>query len=246
MKEIKTMLAGVGKKTRYGYLNGNITLEQLEKSYNAFKKESDSTDFWGWTIKDMIEKKRNCKNPIIVARLEKAIKDYHARSITSGQQNNANFKKLARFEKNALGVGLRKVISTMKHAARMTKDFTMKVTALLLETEYSNLCAKNHGKKLKDVIYERKSRLLQQLSDLLYGSDWKYGYNCNCGKNASYLVYIYLPNGDQLTWHSNDFTVAYDFPYIESTWDGCVAATLEKILNFIGEKYNHLFYSNVA
>lgn len=87
------------------------------------------------------------------------------------------------------------------------------------------------------MIYERKSILLYQMAEYLECLGWKYGINDEAGKNACYLVYVYLPNGTQLTWHCNDYDIYECYPFIDAEWDGQVCMTMEKILSYIDHKY---------
>jgi hypothetical protein len=93
---------------------------------------------------------------------------------------------------------------------------------------------------MKRVIYERKSILLYQMADYLRDLGWRYGINDEAGKNACYLVYVYLPNGVQLTWHCNEYGIYECYPLIDAEWDGQVCMTMEKILSYVGNKYFHL------
>jgi hypothetical protein len=79
--------------------------------------------------------------------------------------------------------------------------------------------------------------LIYQMAEYLEYLGWKYGINDEAGKNANYLVYVYLPNGVQLTWHCNEYMVYECYPYINEEWDGQVCMTMEKILNYISSKY---------
>ena len=77
----------------------------------------------------------------------------------------------------------------------------------------------------------------------LQESGWQYGINDDAGKNACYLIYIYLPNGVQLTWHANNYDLYKDYPLIEAEWDGQVCMTMDKIISYINQKY---YYENVV
>ena len=235
------ILKGIGKKTRNLFLKGQISEEKIMTMYNRNKREAEAFSSYGMTAKELTYMLRECHNPILRDKIEECIKLRNEASRKSSEQNVISLEKLEQFDNDALGVGLRKVISTMKKQTRRSKDKTLKLLTLLLETEFANLSAKSHGKSLKRVIYERKSLLLSELSELLNNTDWKYGYNDNSGKNANYIIYIYLPNGVQLSWHCNDYTTAITFPYIESEWDGKVCATMEKIIDYIGNNYSNLF-----
>lgn len=155
----------------------------------------------------------------------------------SNIQNEINLSKLTAFKIDACGIGLRKVISKIKKIAKISHEPETKLILLLLETEFANLSAKEHNGSLRKVIYERKSNLLYQSSYYLRKLGWKYGINDEAGKNACYLVYVYLPNGEQLTWHCNDYEIYKCYPEIEAQWDGQVCMTMEKLLAYIEQKY---------
>ena len=125
----------------------------------------------------------------------------------------------------------------MKSIVKTTKDKEAKLVLMLLETEFANLSAKQHKGWHKKKIYERKSILMLQMANLLKDLDWTYGINDETGKNANYLVYVYLPNGVQLTWHCNEYHIYECYPPIDAKWDGQVCMTMEKILTYIGKKY---------
>lgn len=91
---------------------------------------------------------------------------------------------------------------------------------------------------IKKKIYERKAILLYQMADYLEELGWKYGINDATGKNASYLVYVYLPNNVQLTWHCNEYDIYEYYPFIDTQWDGQVCKTMDKILKYICTRFN--------
>ena len=152
-------------------------------------------------------------------------------------QNKTNLEKLERFKKEACGIGLRKVIKEMEKISKIEKNKEARLILLLLETEYANLSAKQHKGWMKGKIYQRKNILMCQMADYLKKMDWRYGINDETGKNANYLVYVYLPNGVQLTWHCNDYGIYKCYPPIDAKWDGQVCMTMEKILSYIGKNY---------
>lgn len=231
------ILEGVGKKIRNGYFAKSITANKVMECYTKNKKEADAFSCFGWTINEMIKFEKESHNPIIKKKLQQAIEIYKAQSAKSSNQNKLNLEKLEMFRTDALGIGLRKVVSRMKRLVKHSSDINTKIVLLLLETEFANLSAKKlHN--LKKVIYERKVILLEKLSDLLEEAGWKYGISYKTGKNASYLIYVYLPNGVQLSWHCNEYHILYYYPDITCEWDGQVAMTMEKILSYIGDTYH--------
>lgn len=231
------ILAGVGKKLRNGFLGGKVPAAKVMESYKRNIKEAEKFSMFGLTIFDLIRMEEETHNPILKAKLKECIELHKAKSRTSNSQNKISLEKLENFRENALGIGLRKVISLMKGIVKKTRDLEARIVLMLLETEFANLSAKKLH-RFKNVIYERKSILLEGLSDLLYGTDWKHGISYNTGKNASYIVYIYLPNGTQLSWHCNEYQMMYCYPEIECEWDGQVCMTMEKILNYICTRFH--------
>ena len=235
------ILNGVGKKTRNAFLRGEIPTSKVESIYAHNKKEAEAFSTYGLTITELCLMLRSCHNPILKKKIEEYKSAFDAKSRKSNEQNKQSIEKLNKFLSNAMGLGLKRVIRIMKHETKKSKDKKLNIVTTLLELEFANLSAKTHGKQLKEVIYERKDLLLDRIGRLLKESDWKYGYNDNCGKNASYIVYVYLPNGVQLSWHSNDYNLYKKFPYIEVEWDGQACATMEKLLEYINQHYATFF-----
>lgn len=230
------ILEGVGKKIRNGYLAKSITASKVIECYKKNLKEANSFSCFGWTVSEMIRFERDTHNPIIKKKLQQAIEAHDEKREKSSSQNEQNLDKLEKFKVDALGIGLRKVLSRMRYLAKHSSDIEVKIVLLLLETEFANLSAKKlHD--IKDIIYERKTILLEELAYLLIDTDWRYGISTCTGKNASYIIYVYLPNGVQLSWHCNEYHLLYYYPEINCEWDGQVAMTMEKILSFIGEIY---------
>lgn len=231
-----SVLNGVGKKLRNEYLAGKVPAHRVIQCYHCNKKELDSFSFYGLTIFDLIRMERETHNPLLKTRLKEEIESHKEKSRHSNNQNKISMEKLENFRENALGMGLHRVVLKMRRLARKTNDPEVNIVLTLLETEFANLVAKERHNK-KDVIYERKDLLLEKLSVLLEDSGWKYGISYTTGKNASYIIYIYLPNGVQLSWHCNDYRLMNCFPEIDCEWDGQVCMTMEKILSYIDEHY---------
>ena len=231
------ILYGVGKKMRCGYLNGKYSESMVMDLYNKNKKEADSFSFFGYRKNDIERMLKECSNPLLKIKLEDHLDNMRRATKLSVRQNKTSLDKLEAFKINACGMGLRKVIKTMNNIVKKTKDIEAKLVLMLLETEYANLSAKKHSGWLMKKIYERKNILMLQMANLLKKMNWTYGFNDEAGKNANYLIYVYLPNGVQLTWHCNDFYIYESYPPIDAKWDGQVCMTMEKILTYIAKKY---------
>lgn len=235
-----TVLNGVGKKMRNAFLNGQVSESTILSMYKKNKKEADSFSVFGYRQRELEHLVKETHNPLLKQKLQDCIEMKKDISLRSSAQNKVNLDKLAVFKQCACGIGLRKVIKSLSKLFKRTKDPETKLLLLLLETEYANLSAKQHHGVLKEIIYERKTNLLYQMADYLDSLGWKYGINDEAGKNACYLVYVYLPNNTQLTWHSNDYGIYKYFPVIDAQWDGQVCMTMDKILSYIDSKYFHM------
>ena len=96
-------------------------------------------------------------------------------------------------------------------------------------------------KNEKTKIYERKDILINLLPEIAGEANCRCGINDASGKNACYLVYSYLPDGTQLTWHSNNYYLYKQFSYVSDTWDGQVCMNMEKLITFLEMNYSQLF-----
>lgn len=239
----QTILNGVGKKMRNGYLNGQVPESTIIAMYRKNKKEADAFSLFGYRPREIEAILKETHNPLLKLKLQESLKSKREISVKSNAQNEVSLAKLEGFKKDACGVGLRKVIKWMKTMTKRTKDPETKLLLLLLETEYANLSAKQHSGCMKKKIYERKTILLYRMADYLEDLGWKYGINDEAGKNACYLVYVYLHNNVLLTWHCNEYGIYECYPVIDAEWDGQVCMTMDKILTFIGNKYFNLKYA---
>ena len=231
------ILNSVGKKIRTGYLNGTVTEVQLIEIYKKNKKEADNFSLFGYKPQEIAYMIKCTHNPMLKNKLEKYLEECNSRAKLSKAQNDLSISKMNHFKKTACGIGLRKVIKQMKRELKNTYNLEKELLLLVLEAEFANISAKKYTGEKKEMSYNRKSILLQDLSEKLKQSNWKYGINSDTGKNAYYLIFVYLPNGTQLTWHSNDYNLYKYYPEIDSTWDGQVCMTMEKIVTYIEENY---------
>ena len=209
------VLNGVGKKMRSGFLKGQVSESAVMAMYRKNKKEADSFSCFGYRQHEIDQMAKETHNPLLRKKLEESL--------------------LVMQQKRQASLNLRKVLKRMKKEAKNSME--AKLVLLLLETEYANLSAKQHNGMIKKKIYERKAILLYQMADYLEELGWKYGINDATGKNASYLVYVYLPNNVQLTWHCNEYDIYEYYPFIDAQWDGQVCKTLDKILEYIEMNY---------
>ena len=141
------------------------------------------------------------------------------------------------------GLSLRRVKRILKRLVKKDRgNLELKVAYLLLETEFANLCAKKAPtKRLRGFIYERKMKLLAALEPILSGLGWRHGIEAASGKHAKYIIFCYLPTGEQVSWHCNEFELYMTYPHIDVIWDGQPCTTLYKILDYIRMTFPYIW-----
>lgn len=245
---MENILKGVGKKIRNAYLQGKVTDKEIVLCYKRNIKEVEELCTIGWSINDLIMAEQSTHNPLLRIKLQELIEEHKQKSLRSNKQNNLSLQKYDYYLYSALGLGVRKVIKELQKIS-ISGNTEAKIIHLLMQAEFANLAAKKNRNK-KEVCYERKSQILIKLSDLLHKNEWRCGINYNTGKNSSYLIYIYLPNGVQLSWHCNDYNIVYCYDEINCEWDGIICSTLEKLLEYTHTKFgigeDLIEYNNVA
>ena len=235
----------VGKALAKSYRRGEISAKELLQSYRKNVAEAETFCTFGYKIQELQDVIRTTHNPALKTKLMEIVKEKKELRQKTNLQNQTTLNKLDMFKKDVLGmgIGLRKVISSMRKCYKRTGNKEALIVSMLLEIEFANENAKRLSSNKRRMAYERKSILLNTLSSLAYEAGWKSGYNEAAGKNASYLVFVYLPTGVQLTWHCNDYTIPQYFDYIADEWDGQVCMTLEKILTYIKDHYSSYLLS---
>ena len=235
----QAILKVVSKKVLLSFQSGAISERMLVKQYERNVKEANEFSLFGYTMRDLTLAEKDTHNPLLKLRIKQAIEEYQQKRTRSNDQNKLSLEKLQTFKASALGIGLRKVLSRMRRYCKSSCNKEAQLALLLLELEFANLSAKHnqYSNDQRTKIYERKDILLHRAQQLLKECGWRYGLNDAKGKNASYIVYVYLPNNVQVSWHSKDYYLYKYFPLLDVEWDGQVCMTMEKILAFIQERY---------
>lgn len=224
------VLKGVGKMLRASYLADKVTEKEVLAIYKRNKKEADGYEIFGLTIFDLMQEEKRTHNPLLRAKLNEAILQYKDKCRNSNMQNELSLAKLEFYRNSALDIGIRPVMNALRTLVK-AGNIKAEICLLLMEVEFANLSAKKiHHKKTE--IYQRKDNLLMTVSDLLYDNGWTCGISANTGKNASWIVFVYLPDGTQLSWHCNEYRMLYYYNDIECEWDGCPCSSMEKLLAF--------------
>lgn len=170
--------------------------QKVFECYRCNLKEAEKFCDFGLTIFDLIHLEKDTHNPLLRSRLQQCIEEHKAKSRTSNTQKKQSLEKLEVCRTNALGIGLRKVLSVMKKLVRHSTCIEDEIVQTLLETEFANLSTKKiHSKK--GIISLRKTILLKKLAYLLADSDWKFGISYKTGKNpppSSTFIYPMVHN----------------------------------------------------
>ncbi len=188
------MLKGVGKILRHAYLAGEVSADRVMQTYKKNLREADCFSFFGPDVFELMRLEQTTHNPVLRQRLQGCIAQCKEKTRHSHRQNIISVQKHEHFRHAAFGIGLHRVVAQMIRLVRKSQKTEDKIVLALLETEFANLTAKQRSHH-KEVIYERKQRLLAALDRRLKQTDWTYGINYNTGKNASYIIYVYLPGG---------------------------------------------------
>ena len=228
------ILNGVGKKMRSAFLAGKLSEKEVITCYTRNKRDADAFDPMGWSIHELIAEEKNTHNPIKRAKLQILIQEHKEKSRASNDQNRLSMLKLEFYRDKALSIGLRGVLRELHKISGSNTEAEIILT--LLEAEFANLTAKRKNSK-KEVIYERKDLLLMRVSDLLYEAGWKCGLSYETGKNALCIIYVYLPNGTQVSFHCTNYLIMDYYDEIECMWDGQPCSTLEKLLDYAHHKF---------
>lgn len=236
----QAVVNGITQNTLKRYNRGELSEAQVMRYYYANIKQAKTFSLFGFTIKELIKIREETHNPILKSKISSHIEDNINMYKHSSNANELNLQKLDYFKEHALNIGLRKLIKVLDKIAYNEGDLNIYFINLLLKTEFANLSAKRVNKDIKSKIYKRKVILIEELAYYAPELNIKYGLNGNSGKNASFLTYFYLPNGVQLTWHCNEYSILNSLPQITDEWDGQVAMTMEKIINYIEETYKSL------
>lgn len=216
---------------------GLLNDKDIRCLYSFAKTHPGSLDLYGRKLSDFHMEIMMCgHNQSVIKYYKNVINEWQAKAKFSHEQNVLNLNRLKDLEMNACGIGLRKVIKVMKKLSRRYHhNLKLRITYLFMCIEYANLCAKRHVGDLRDTIYNRKEYLLEKLAPLLKKSDYKFGLSFRPGKNSASVFYCYLPNGQQISWHTT-WRMSDVFPEIQVEWDGQCASTMLKLVNYIIEQ----------
>lgn len=216
------------------------TEAQKLRRYRKNAEEAEAFCPNQFSIHELRVERNLTRNSLLRKKIDQFIESYHEVEEKSRAQNAENMAKMNLRLTDAInGLSLRRVKRILKKMVKKDKaNLELKAAYLLLETEFANLCAKKApSKSLRGIIYERKTKLLAALEPLLSELGWRHGFEAASGKHAKYIIFCYLPTGEQVSWHCNEFELCMAYPPIDVTWDGQPCTTLCKILDYVKIKF---------
>ena len=138
-----------------------------------------------------------------------------------------NSDNLERFRRT----GSRKLKVRMNRLIDIPEIFVLK---RLLEAEEYNITAKDCYYKYVDYNYGMKGSKLREAISKLPSTGWPYWWQRDADGLASYIFYVELPGGTQVSWHGMDMGDMEGVPEDnDREWDGLVASTLPKLVGCI-------------
>ncbi len=217
------------------YQSGLLCDKDINVMWSYSQRHINAFNVNGKNRADFLMEKKTCCDPHLRKFWQNVIEDWDVKSKRSVSQNKENFERLEVIERKACGVGFRRVRHILKNIVRKSSNKESKIILTLFDLEFANLKAKLHVGEIRRRIYNRKEWLMKKLSWLLADSEWKYGIMEATSKNAAYCLYIYLPNGKQISFHTTNWQFYKYFPAINCQWDGQPSSTMTKLVDYINE-----------
>lgn len=236
IKETKEKVLDLGNEAiTQQYESGRLCDKDINVMWSYSHRHAYAFCVSGRNKSDFLMELKTCSDPHLKKFWKNVIEDWDGKSAKSVSQNAENFERLEVIEREACGVGIRRVRHVLSNMVRKTHDQNSHIILTLVDLEFANLKAKLHVGTIRGKIYDRKEWLMKKLSWLLKNSGWHYGITEATGKNAAYCLYVYLPNGKQVSFHTTNWQFYKYFPAISCKWDGQRASTMTKLVEYINE-----------
>jgi hypothetical protein len=117
---------------------------------------------------------------------------------------------------------------------KLAENDTAFVLRKLIETEDYNIKAKECYFDYIQYNYDKKSENLVAAIERLSKMDWKYWWADDQEGTASYIFYVVLPTGKQVSWHGMHIKDVENVPKDnDAEWDGELSSTLPKLLECV-------------
>lgn len=129
------------------------------------------------------------------------------------------------------GIGTRRTKLKLNKLVKQG-ELTAKVLRLLLELEDANITAKRYRGAYKEIAYEKKAKLLNELAVLFTSKKYVCGFQSCNNYSCKYILYFEY-DGFQMSWHSNH---KFGMKEYTGVWDGMINSTLGKLETII-KKY---------
>ena len=123
----------VGRSLAKSYRRGEISAKELLRSYRKNVSEAETFCTFGYKIQELQEVIRTTHNPALKAKLKDVVEEKKALRQKSNLQNHSTLDKLDMFKIDVLGmgIGLRKVMASMRTYYKNTVDWIALIVSLL-------------------------------------------------------------------------------------------------------------------
>ena len=148
-------------------------------------------------------------------------------------KNNELLHLYYRAKDEFCGIGIRRTKLFLNRVIKLNNDPKATLYRKALEVEHYNIKAKDADYYYQDRVYNLKDKFLQELTELAKSLNVPYGYQTTDNHSASYVVYIKMPDCEQMSWHCPNNWVT-ELPVFDGEWDGKVNSTLTKLEVAIG------------
>lgn len=223
----------LSKKEKKAYNRGDLAEKDAINLENIRIAEAEKYDC---SDKDKLEKGYNHINKLIREKCIAFKKPAHIVRMEIEAANRENIMILEYSRYDACGIGSKK-LKLRLNKLKKNGDKVASVLRKLIEAEDSNISAKKYFGKYRDRYYGNKEMYLMDSIEDMKELGWTFGYSTEVGKNAKYVMYVYLPNGSQLSWHMVNDSNKVRLPEIDVKWDGLPATTLTKLYDYVMVAY---------
>lgn len=105
-----------------------------------------------------------------------------------------------------------------------------------LETEDANITAKRYYSSYQQRAYQRKEKMLDELSQIFRKYGLTFGYQPTENFSTRFILYFDLPTGEQISFHTNKIDPSW--PIYKKEWDGQRLSTMRKLNKGISDFFH--------
>lgn len=193
-----------------------MSVENLEDVYNHC--------FGKITIEELLQNKKD-----IIKKCKKERKNKEQAII----KNEQLVLQLRDMRKTFCNLGTRRTKLFLNTLVKQGDEIAL-IIRTLIETEDENIKAKENRYYADHHYYAKYQLILKLLHLYCDNGKLSYGIQETDNYSANHIVYFELPNGEQISFHTNfEENDLNGLPIYEKPWDGKVNSTLPKLEQFV-------------